>query len=738
MFAADHLRDAIARLYERYAELLPEGPERDRAAARARSASGRIFVDVDNLADALAPMIEMTDHRLVGVGTLRGPEAVVRWWRSLVDASEALRFHIDDVLALSDEQLLVRTTNTGIARDGGGAFERHICTLRRFDADGRFTHWEIFDGDREAEAIARFNALAGDSAEVSREHPFANAASRADRKLFDCFNGRDWAGIEALAAAELVFDERRRLVRNRCGRDVWLEQFRILFDVPASRFTTQLLATRGERLSLNLHCFTGEVAGGGGPLAMEDHLALHEVDRDGRIALIVLFDLEDRDAAYAELDARFERGEAASHPEVSAAQAARDSALRGDLNAYLALCAPSFVSIDHRPLGFPSGTAEQHFQRVRTIFDLAPDVRSHRYHVRMSSRGLLIVVTWRGTRDGGEFEIPYINVHEVDAHGKLRRFDSYAPEQLDAALARFEEIRAIERRDPLAALVEPNLATASWERSWTAFGLIDLGAANEALEAARAYFAPNFVWDDRRPIVGLSGGLDLMMASARERLASGARYERRTIVGTAGDRVAVARVLWAGGPPDGRFEVEFLAVNEVDEAGLVTAVIFFEPDDTRKAQREAWVRWSAIDPAVAAMVAPFGEILDASNEHDLARYRAALADDLVVEDHRRAGMGRIEGADAYLASVRALGKLSPDTQAELGWTWLAVGRHGALTVVRRSGSVFDGGGAYESDYLYLGLVASGRMTRIELFEMDAQGAALARFEALRPEAESIE
>ena len=35
--------------------------------------------------------------------------------------------------------------------------------------------------------------------------------------------------------------------------------------------------------------------------------------RDGRIVAIVLFDLDDQDAAYAELDARYEAGEGAAH-----------------------------------------------------------------------------------------------------------------------------------------------------------------------------------------------------------------------------------------------------------------------------------------------------------------------------------------------------------------------------------------------------------------------------------------
>src|SRR5262249_20126193 len=37
VFAVDRLGDAVVRLYERYAELLPDGPERARAAATARS-----------------------------------------------------------------------------------------------------------------------------------------------------------------------------------------------------------------------------------------------------------------------------------------------------------------------------------------------------------------------------------------------------------------------------------------------------------------------------------------------------------------------------------------------------------------------------------------------------------------------------------------------------------------------------------------------------------------------------
>ena len=52
----------------------------------------------------------------------------------------------------------------------------------------------------------------------------------------------------------------------------------MLFDQPGSRWREQLLATRGERLSLTRTRFEAEVADGGGPLAFDEHLSLAEID----------------------------------------------------------------------------------------------------------------------------------------------------------------------------------------------------------------------------------------------------------------------------------------------------------------------------------------------------------------------------------------------------------------------------------------------------------------------------
>ena len=73
-----------------------------------------------------------------------------------------------------------------------------------------------------------------------------------------------------------------------------------------------VMATRGERLALT------QVGGSGrDPDAVQiGALNVVEIDADEKVAAVVVFDLEDFDAAIAELDARYIAGEAAAHANV--------------------------------------------------------------------------------------------------------------------------------------------------------------------------------------------------------------------------------------------------------------------------------------------------------------------------------------------------------------------------------------------------------------------------------------
>ena len=76
-----------------------------------------------------------------------------------------------------------------------------------------------------------------------------------------------------------------------------------------------------------------------------DALNIVEIDTDERIAAVVMFDVDDIDAAFAELDARYLAGEAAGHAHTWSLVAGVYAAInRHELPA----TTPDWVNIDHR------------------------------------------------------------------------------------------------------------------------------------------------------------------------------------------------------------------------------------------------------------------------------------------------------------------------------------------------------------------------------------------------------
>src|SRR5262249_9657493 len=138
---------AVARLYERYAELLPDGPARARAAATARVVMGRISVtgtmpspfDLDRYAATCAPAVEAVDHRVLGTWTASGVQAVREHVRSLLDVADRITRRVHAILDLRPDAFLLHQTNVGIARAGGGVWERSFLWLLTFGPDGRVT-----------------------------------------------------------------------------------------------------------------------------------------------------------------------------------------------------------------------------------------------------------------------------------------------------------------------------------------------------------------------------------------------------------------------------------------------------------------------------------------------------------------------------------------------------------------------------------------------------------------------
>ena len=263
-------------------------------------------------------------------------------------------------------------------------------------------------------------------------------------------------------------------------------------------------------------------------------------------------------------------------------------------------------------------------------------------------------------------EFAQIHLAVVES-GRVTMIESFAPEARGAALARFEELRPRPNVGP-----RPN-------------------AAHAAL------------------------------------VSSGPPTDDAQLVATFGDRIAIERLTYRSEDPE-RIHTDVLSVVQVDEAGLTTAYVTFEPDDVNGVIREATTRWVASGEVENDDVAWTGlAILEAINNRDWDRLAEVVHDPEPVS-HRRVTLGF--GPSGYVSQIRSLAELAPDLvvwPAEM----LAVGPHGALHRVILRGTS-DDVNEFELVVLHLMVIERGRATRIETFEPEDHDAALARFEELRP------
>ncbi|MGH7899798.1 MAG: nuclear transport factor 2 family protein [Candidatus Binatia bacterium] len=401
----------------------------------------------------------------------------------------------------------------------------HYLGIYLFGDDGLRTRIEVFDTDRVAEALARFD-------ELTAERPaprIENAATRSVERFDAAWKARDWERLTSLFAPGYRESDRRPIALLEIERERYLESLRPVFDTAVSGHSHELLATRGNRLAL---CRT--LWRGAGPSEVE-WLGLVEVDERGQRVAGVMWSPNDLDAAYAELDARFAAGEAAGHARVSPTMRSFLSAFAArDWNALAALFAPDVVVNDHRLLGWERLAGRgAYVEALKSLIDLAPDARLRLDHVRMSQHGLLWVAAWEGARDGGPFEVSWIIVSEHDASGTVGRFDQYDLDQIDTALARFAELRP----DPLR--IPANAAIRNAERWKVAYEAEDW-------EALRANCSPALVFDDRRGAILLTGDLDTFVANNRWLGKRGRTRIETFLLATAGERLALHRMRFHG------------------------------------------------------------------------------------------------------------------------------------------------------------------------------------------------
>src|SRR5262249_60003994 len=123
-----------------------------------------------------------------------------RRWRALPELTGEFTIRVADVRDLRPDALLVREIGIGRASTGGGVFERSFLFLQLFGTDGRLTRLELFDPDREAEALARFDELTAVAAPTPQ---ITNAATHSIDRFRAAWEARDWNRVAAEFAPEL-------------------------------------------------------------------------------------------------------------------------------------------------------------------------------------------------------------------------------------------------------------------------------------------------------------------------------------------------------------------------------------------------------------------------------------------------------------------------------------------------------------------------------------------------------
>ncbi|OBI69298.1 nuclear transport factor 2 family protein [Mycobacterium sp. E796] len=618
------------------------------------------------------------------------------WIREVWNLTPDLSNYIETVHQLSDSGAVLTHAAHGTSQAGFGAEWRLIAVLI-FEGD-RIGRLEIFDEADIDAAIARFDQLSPPS------HRLENAATRIGEEIGACFAARDWDAMAELLAEDICTDDRRRIVGAgiRRGRDAEIAGMKATADVGTKNITGTVLATRGERLSLGRVCFSGHDQASATFLA--EALGVVETNADNMIKAIVTFDLDDIDAAFEELDARYLAGEAA-------AQAQAWSAVT-----------LAYAMLNKRELPLPSAPEFLDHRRVTSVapgdltafigaaWELEPDIcnRIQTVH-RMDDLGAVVTRVSNGISQQG-FEAEWRTIDILSVKGDLiRRVEIFDEADLDAALARFDEINRSPRFENSATRTWSRMADATNRRDMDAF--LALTSADLRYEDRRKGLRDEFQGPERRKAV--QAMLGSLPASVRVTVDP---------VAIRGPRLSLIHVCYRDTDyADRPITVEFLQVAEVDADGLMRYGVSFDTDEVDAAFEELDTRYLAGDAAAHSHAwSVIVQTCAALNRRELP----ATTVDFVDIDHR--SVAAIESGDltAYIRVALNDGVYSIYVEAVHRLSDL-----GAVVTLVSNGTSQQGfDGQWRMTDIFV--VEGDLISRCEMFDEADLDAALARFEEL--------
>ena len=366
------------------------------------------------------------DHRRV---TAFAPGDVSAYIDATWDEMPDARICIEAVHRLSDRGAVVTHVSHGTSQQGFEAEWRGI-TVSMIEGDLISTS-DLFDEADLDDALARFD-------ELSRaQRRLENLASQVLEGFNTRFAAGDWDAMAEMLAADHCSDDRRRVVGAglRLGRDAEIEDLQgVAAQFETMDTTAAVIATRGERLVLCRACFSGQVQQA--EALQWELLGIVEIDTDARIAAFLTFDLDDIDAAFEELDARYLAGEAAANAQT---WSVITRVYAGFNRHELPATTQDLVTIDHRPLvTVEAGGMAAH---IRSVLDQMPNLSIYIETVhRLTDIGVVVTHAAHGvSRDGFDAEWRMVFIYTVDDE-LISSYELFDEADIDAALARFDEL----------------------------------------------------------------------------------------------------------------------------------------------------------------------------------------------------------------------------------------------------------------------------------------------------------
>ncbi len=445
------------------------------------------------------------------------------------------------VIAVRGERLALSRLEIGGTDASPGAPQDEMLHLFGLDEEGRIALHVSFDIEDIDAAIAELDAA---HARFEELHPqtrrLENAASRADDQAFGLFADGRWDQIGALFAEDIRLEDRRQGLRRESNdRATAVDNVRAIAGLGAN-ITNTPLVLRGDRLCLSHVRFEGQNTR---PDAFSvETLEINEVDSVGVMVARVVFDLDDFDAALAELDARYLAGEAAAHARTWSVIADGYAALN---RHEIPPTTPDCVSIDHR-----RGTAfapGELIAYVRAGWELDQNIRTYVEVVhRLNDLGAVVTHAAHGTSHEG-FDAEWRGVDILTVEGDMvNRCEVFDEADLDAAIARFDQL------SPPAPRLE-NAASQVVERVLAHFAARDWDAMAQLL-------ADDVFSDDRRRVVnaGVRHGRDAEIEDVQAAADVGITNMTSAVIATRGERLVLTRVRASGRDGPRRFNTDVL------------------------------------------------------------------------------------------------------------------------------------------------------------------------------------